>query len=65
MTGMSVESDVVVDAIRQYCHADNPSSFFAVNTGNSYFHLPDEPGVIVYRPGGPVPGAVRRPVRAR
>lgn len=52
MTGMSVESDVVVDAIRQYSHAANPSAYFAFNTGNSYFHLADEPGLIVYRQVG-------------
>lgn len=41
--------DLTLDAIQQYCYADNPSSFLAVNEGNSYFHLPGTPGVIVYR----------------
>lgn len=44
--------DLALDAIQQYCYADNPSSFLAVNEGNSYFHLPGTPGVIVYRPTG-------------
>lgn len=44
--------DLTLDAIQQYCYADNPSSFLAVNEGNSYFHLPGSPGVIVYRPTG-------------
>ena len=45
-------SDVALDAIQRYPDADNPSSFLAVNEGNSYLHLPDTPGVIVYRPTG-------------
>lgn len=45
-------SDIALDAIQRYPDADNPSSFLAVNDGNSYLHLPDTPGVIVYRPTG-------------
>jgi lysylphosphatidylglycerol synthetase-like protein (DUF2156 family) len=49
-TATSVES--VHHAIREYSAAENPSAFLAVSRGNSYFTLPDEPGVIVYRPAG-------------
>jgi lysylphosphatidylglycerol synthetase-like protein (DUF2156 family) len=45
-------SDMALDAIQRYPDADNPSSFLAVNEGNSYLRLPDTPGVIVYRPTG-------------
>lgn len=45
-------SDIALNAIRQYADADNPSSFLAVNEGNSYLHLPDVPGVVVYRTTG-------------
>jgi lysylphosphatidylglycerol synthetase-like protein (DUF2156 family) len=44
--------DLTLDAIERYWYADNPSSFLALNEGNSYFHLPGTPGVIVYRPAG-------------
>jgi lysylphosphatidylglycerol synthetase-like protein (DUF2156 family) len=47
-----MDSDIVVSAIREYSHADNPSAYFAFNSGNSYFHLADEPGMIVYRQVG-------------
>lgn len=52
MTEALITSDIALDAIRRYPDADNPSSFLAVNEGNSYLHLPDVPGVIVYRPAG-------------
>jgi lysylphosphatidylglycerol synthetase-like protein (DUF2156 family) len=52
MTETLVASDMALDAIQRYPDADNPSSFLAVNEGNSYFHLPGTPGVIVYRPAG-------------
>jgi lysylphosphatidylglycerol synthetase-like protein (DUF2156 family) len=42
----------VHEAIRAYTASENPSAFLAVSQGNSYFTLPDEPGVIVYRPAG-------------
>jgi lysylphosphatidylglycerol synthetase-like protein (DUF2156 family) len=52
MTEALTRSDTVLDAIQRYPDADNPSSFLAVNDGNSYLHLPDAPGVIVYRTAG-------------
>lgn len=52
MTETLTGSDIALDAIQRYPDADNPSSFLAVNEGNSYLHLPDAPGVIVYRPTG-------------
>jgi lysylphosphatidylglycerol synthetase-like protein (DUF2156 family) len=52
MTETLTRSDIPLDAIQRYPDADNPSSFLAVNEGNSYLHLPDVPGVIVYRPTG-------------
>lgn len=52
MTEALTASDVALDAIQRYPDADNPSSFLAVNEGNSYLHLPELPGVIVYRPAG-------------
>ena len=52
MTETLTRSDIALDAIARYPDADNPSSFLAVNEGNSYLHLPDVPGVIVYRPTG-------------
>jgi lysylphosphatidylglycerol synthetase-like protein (DUF2156 family) len=48
----SASADLTLDAIQRYSHADNPSAFLAVNEGNSYFHVPGTPGVIVYRPAG-------------
>ncbi|MDH2428339.1 DUF2156 domain-containing protein [Sphaerisporangium sp. TRM90804] len=52
MTGMLMESDIALDAIRRYSDADNPSAYFAFSEGNSYYRLPGEPGLIVYRPVG-------------
>ena len=52
MTRALTETDIALDAIRRYTHADNPSAYFAFNEGNSFFRLPDEPGLIVYRPVG-------------
>jgi len=52
MTETLTRSDIALDAIKRYPDADNPSSFLAVNEGNSYLTLPDTPGVIVYRPAG-------------
>lgn len=52
MTETLTSSDLALDAIQRYPDADNPSSFLAVNDGNSYLRLPDTPGVIVYRPTG-------------
>ncbi|MET9646246.1 bifunctional lysylphosphatidylglycerol flippase/synthetase MprF [Streptomyces syringium] len=47
-----VSVDHVLAAIREYSASENPSSFLAVNEGNSYFTLPGRPGVVVYRPAG-------------
>jgi lysylphosphatidylglycerol synthetase-like protein (DUF2156 family) len=44
------ELAVAHDAIAAY--GDNPSSFLALNSGNSYFTAPGLPGVIVYRTCG-------------
>jgi lysylphosphatidylglycerol synthetase-like protein (DUF2156 family) len=52
MTEVMTETDIALDAIQRYSHADNPSAYFAFSEGNSYFRLPDEPGLIVYRPAG-------------
>ncbi len=52
MTAAITTSDIALDAIQRHPDADNPSAFLAVNEGNSYLHLPDTPGVIVYRPAG-------------
>jgi len=52
MTELLTTPEMVLDAIQRYPDADNPSLFLAVNEGNSYLHLPDVPGVIVYRPAG-------------
>lgn len=52
MTDTLISLDYVLHAIQEYSAADNPSSFLAVSEGNSYFALPDVPGVIVYRTAG-------------
>jgi lysylphosphatidylglycerol synthetase-like protein (DUF2156 family) len=52
MPDIPVESDRALAAIQEFTVADNPSAFLAVNSGNSYFTVPDSPGVIVYRPAG-------------
>jgi lysylphosphatidylglycerol synthetase-like protein (DUF2156 family) len=73
MTETLTASDIALDAIQRYPDADNPSSFLAVNEGNSYLHLPHTPGVIVYRPtgrylvqfGGPFAPAQARPCLVR
>ncbi|GHE15580.1 hypothetical protein GCM10010339_90680 [Streptomyces alanosinicus] len=41
-----------LEAVQKYSQAENPSSFLAVNQGNSYFTLPGRPGIVVYRPAG-------------
>jgi lysylphosphatidylglycerol synthetase-like protein (DUF2156 family) len=48
----SASAQYALEAIRTYSAAENPSSFLAVNQGNSYFTLPGRPGIIVYRPAG-------------
>lgn len=52
MPGTLTETDIALDAVRDYPESDNPSAYFAFNAGNSYFRLPGEPGTIVYRPVG-------------
>lgn len=73
MTATLASSDIALDAIQRYPDADNPSSFLAVNEGNSYLDLPRVPGVIVYRPtgrylvqfGGPFAPKAARPALLR
>ncbi|WP_018348307.1 bifunctional lysylphosphatidylglycerol flippase/synthetase MprF [Longispora albida] len=73
MTETITTSDLALEAIQRFSAADNPSSFLAVNEGNSYFQIPGSPGVIVYRTvgdyivqfGGPfAPEADLRPLLA-
>ena len=52
MIDTQATADDALEAIQRYPDADNPSSFLAVNGGNSYFRLPGTEGVIVYRPTG-------------
>lgn len=52
MTELDTSTDLMLEAIQRYPEADNPSSFLALNQGNSYFHRPDLPGVIAYRTAG-------------
>lgn len=49
-TESAVQADIALRAIQDFTGAENPSSFLAVNEGNSYFTLPGRPGVVVYRP---------------
>jgi lysylphosphatidylglycerol synthetase-like protein (DUF2156 family) len=44
--------DLVLGAVRRHTEAENPSSFLAVNSGNSVFTVPGVDGVIVYRRAG-------------
>ncbi|MFI6055678.1 phosphatidylglycerol lysyltransferase domain-containing protein [Streptomyces violascens] len=48
----NASADYALEAIQKYSQAENPSSFLAVNQGNSYFTLPGRPGIVVYRPAG-------------
>ncbi|GII76173.1 hypothetical protein Sru01_11550 [Sphaerisporangium rufum] len=52
LTSMMVESEIALDAIQRYPDAGNPSAYFAFSEGNSYFRLPGEAGVVVFRPAG-------------
>ncbi|TCO62873.1 uncharacterized protein DUF2156 [Actinocrispum wychmicini] len=52
MTSAMTAENAAIEAIRCYTHADNPSGYFAFNMGNSFFQLPDEAGVIIYRTVG-------------
>jgi lysylphosphatidylglycerol synthetase-like protein (DUF2156 family) len=44
--------DLVLQAIRQYTQADNPSAFLALNRETEAFTCPDVEGVIAYRQAG-------------
>jgi len=52
MTDTRQSTDDVLQAVRAYSQANNPSAFLAVSEGNSYFTLPDHEGTIVYRTSG-------------
>lgn len=52
MTDVINDRAVVLDAIRQHHHTDNPSAFLALNSGNEIFTRPGVDGVIVYRRTG-------------
>jgi lysylphosphatidylglycerol synthetase-like protein (DUF2156 family) len=75
---MSIDTagPVTLESVRRVLesHSDNPSAFLALNSGNSYFTVPDLDGVVVYRPcgghlvqfGGPfAPAGVRGELLAR
>lgn len=49
MTDTLISAEFALRAIQEYTGSENPSAFLAVNDGNSYFALPDRPGVVVYR----------------
>jgi lysylphosphatidylglycerol synthetase-like protein (DUF2156 family) len=51
-TAARVSVEPVHQAVRTYTDSENPSAFLAVSQGNSYFTVPGEPGVVVYRPAG-------------
>ncbi|WP_035793688.1 DUF2156 domain-containing protein [Kitasatospora mediocidica] len=42
----------IMRAVRSHTEAENPSSFLALNSGNSVFTTPDTDGVVVYRRTG-------------
>lgn len=50
MSTVALETDSVHAAVAE--HADNPSAFLALNTGNSYFTVPGLDGVVAYRRSG-------------
>jgi lysylphosphatidylglycerol synthetase-like protein (DUF2156 family) len=52
MTDVIISDNLILNAIQEYSAADNPSSFLAISQGNSYFTIPNRPGVIVYRTAG-------------
>ncbi|MGV2918438.1 DUF2156 domain-containing protein [Streptomyces alfalfae] len=51
MTVTTVENPIL-QAVRTHTHAENPSAFLALNSGNSSFSLPGTDGVVVYRRTG-------------
>ncbi|WP_330337295.1 DUF2156 domain-containing protein [Streptomyces sp. NBC_00557] len=55
MTATTTETtthDRILDAIRRHTASENPSSFLALNSGNSVFTVPGADGVVVYRRTG-------------
>ncbi|QIQ04051.1 DUF2156 domain-containing protein [Streptomyces liangshanensis] len=49
----ATETDsLVLRAVQRYTHAENPSSFLALNEGNTIFSVSDIDGVISYRRAG-------------
>ncbi|OLZ63397.1 hypothetical protein AV521_39255 [Streptomyces sp. IMTB 2501] len=55
MTAITTETgtdDRVLDAIRTHTASENPSSFLALNSGNSVFTVPGADGVVVHRRTG-------------
>ncbi|WP_217554513.1 bifunctional lysylphosphatidylglycerol flippase/synthetase MprF [Streptomyces sp. GbtcB6] len=48
----STGTEAAAAAVRRYCDSGNPSAYLAFNRGNSYFRLPGDDGLIVYRPVG-------------
>ncbi|AGL15825.1 bifunctional lysylphosphatidylglycerol flippase/synthetase MprF [Actinoplanes sp. N902-109] len=52
MTQTLIPLESVLQATREYSWAANPSSFLALNEGNSWFTVPGLAGVIAYRPSG-------------
>ncbi|MET8615138.1 MULTISPECIES: DUF2156 domain-containing protein [Streptomyces] len=55
MTATTTETGTdsrILDAIRTHTTSENPSSFLALNSGNSVFTVPGADGVVVYRRTG-------------
>ncbi|MFY4723701.1 DUF2156 domain-containing protein [Streptomyces sp. LaBMicrA B280] len=55
MTAITTETgadSLILDAIRAHTTSENPSSFLALNSGNSVFTVPGVDGVVVYRRTG-------------
>jgi lysylphosphatidylglycerol synthetase-like protein (DUF2156 family) len=48
----TVVDNPILTAVRNHTQADNPSSFLALNSGNSTYSRPDLDGVVVYRRTG-------------
>ncbi|MEU6283481.1 DUF2156 domain-containing protein [Streptomyces sp. NPDC047028] len=51
-TTETVQGNPVLDAVRTHTASENPSSFLALNSGNSTFTVPGADGVVVYRRTG-------------
>lgn len=51
-TAETVQGNPVLDAVRTHTASENPSSFLALNSGNSTFTVPGADGVVVYRRTG-------------